>query len=95
MTHRACLLDEPIMRTGRRDERVEMTYERRSILPMPAQSPPATWHEKGAAMTLDDVYGPDCERFPLEQEILRHPGKLDWEDDADAAEGLPPAQVSE
>ena len=34
-------------------------------------------------MTLDDVYGPDLDRFPLEQEAEDWDGKaldLDWED---------------
>ncbi|MCL4800847.1 MAG: hypothetical protein KJ025_14740 [Burkholderiales bacterium] len=35
-------------------------------------------------MTLDDVYGPEHDRFPLEQECIAAPPPLDW------GEAMPP-----
>ena len=38
------------------------------------------------AMTLDDVYGPDEDRFPLEQEaenLDAEPLELDWDESED------------
>ena len=40
-------------------------------------------NNKETAMTLDDVYGPDLDRFPLEQEAADWHGaglELDWEE---------------
>lgn len=34
-------------------------------------------------MTLDDVYGPEHDRFPLEQERAPAARMLDWSDSAD------------
>jgi hypothetical protein len=31
-------------------------------------------------MTLDDVYGPEYDRFPLEQERTPHGRALEWDD---------------
>jgi hypothetical protein len=31
-------------------------------------------------MTLDDVYGPELDRFPLEQERIAAPPTLEWDE---------------
>jgi hypothetical protein len=46
----------------------------------------ALYSNKEAAMTLDDVYGPDQDRFPLEQEAEDWDAEaidLDWEETED------------
>ena len=40
-------------------------------------------------MTLDDVYGPEHDRFPLEQEHAPVARKLEWGDQTDGAHQRP------
>jgi len=40
-------------------------------------------------MTLDDVYGPEHDRFPLEQERAPVARKLEWSDQTDGARPRP------
>ena len=47
-------------------------------------------NNKETAMTLDDVYGPDLDRFPLEQEAEGWDAEiraLDWEEEGESEKG--------